>query len=115
MLKDLSCIKVVPGDCKDCFFKEPCSKSADSIIGELFSVEWCKQLIPMGSIFKMEERWEICTRENTKVDATVLDGSGVEFEVSYILRGRNRFILFNSEQGKDTQDVGMENFKIKVK
>jgi len=111
MLKDLGCIKVVPGVCSDCHFKKPClGNNYGSFIKDVLKTHSCSALIGMCNIFKMEEMWETCTRENTQAGDIVRgDITGNKFVVKIIHETRDRFLLDN-----DITMGRMGNFKIKV-
>lgn len=109
MLKDLSCIKVVEGNCLDCFYKTPCNHHRESLIGSLFGVAWCKDIIPNGYIFKKEDPWQVCTKDNTMVGDTVCDNCGGTYVVKYIHESREDFLV-----GDQFDCDKMMFFKIKV-
>jgi len=106
MLKDLSCIKVVPGSCEDCFFG--IVQGNCKIDG--FDTE-CVRMIGTN-IFKMEEKWETCTKANTKIGDTVYcDIDGESGTVTHINKYEDYFYL---DTGDNETEYFINAFKIKV-
>ena len=112
-IKDLGHIEVVEGGCSDCILLS--ASTCNEIFKDLTGLYSCNDSYDCNYILKKKEVWETCTRENTKVGLYVYNNvNKTTFKIKYILNSRDRFILEN-HYGNDTQDVGMDAYKIKVR